>query len=370
MSLTGPASPPRRTTSLRTRIRIPTAFAALGLFLLAAALAPGRAAAADEAGRHLSFASTFPGGMKLVGIAARELAAKIERASGGELVLDFHEPGSLVPAADTLAAVSDGRIDAGWGGAGWFNQVDSAFNLFSAIPFGPGMGEYLAWMYEGGGLELARELFARHNLHNIPCALIPPEASGWFRKEVASVHDLRDLRIRFFGLGARVMERLGATTVQLPPGEILEALERDEIDATEFSLPQVDQDLGFHTVASHYYFPGWHQQATLFDLYVNKSVWDSLPDRHKAIVELACGDTIRQTIAAGEAAQWRAMREIQAAGVEIRRWPPEIIAAMEAAWIEVAEEEARRNPNFRRAYDSYMAFRRDYAIWHEHAYLR
>ena len=176
--------------------------------------------------------------------------------------------------------------------------------------------------------------------------------------------------MRFFGLGAEVMQRLGVSTQLLPPGEIYAALQAGTIDAAEFSLPKMDQNLRLHEVAGYYYFPGWHQQATFFDLYINKAKWDALPERHKAVVELACGDMIRQSIAAGEAAQWKAMREMQAAGVQIRRWPPEIIAAMESAWNEVAEEEAARNPNFRRVYDSYMAFRRDYAIWHEHAYLR
>jgi TRAP-type mannitol/chloroaromatic compound transport system substrate-binding protein len=327
-------------------------------------------AIAEQSVIRLTFASTFPGKMALVGEGARELSAKIARASGGEIQLEFHEPGTLVPAKRTLYAVSEGTIDAGWGGGGWFNEVDSAFNMFSAVPFGPGMGEYMAWMYYGGGLEMARELFAQHNLHNVPCAVIPPEASGWFRKEISTAADLKGLRMRFFGLGAKVMERLGVTTQQLPPGEIYAALQKGELDATEFSLPQMDQALGFHEVAKYYYFPGWHQQATFFDLYINKAKWDALADRHKAIIELACGDMIRQSIAAGEAAQWKAMREMQAAGVQIRRWPAEILAAMESAWNEVAEKEATLNANFRRVYESYMQFRQEYAIWYEHGFLK
>jgi TRAP-type mannitol/chloroaromatic compound transport system substrate-binding protein len=327
-------------------------------------------AVAQQVRQTLSFASTFPGNMALVGEGARQLSAKIARASGGELVLNFSEPGALVPAAKTLYAVADGTIDAGWAGAGWFTEVDSAFNMFSAVPFGPGMGEYMAWMYYGGGLEMAREMFAKHNLHNIPCAVIPPEASGWFRKEIRTIADLKGLRMRFFGLGAKVMQRLGVTTELIAPGEIYAALKAGTIDATEFSLPKMDQNFRFYEVAKYYYFPGWHQQATIFDLYINRTKWNALPDRHKAIVELACGDMIRQSIAEGEATQWKAMREMQAAGVQIRRWAPEIIAAMESAWNEVAEDEAARNPNFRRIYDSYHAFRADYAIWHDHAYLK
>lgn len=344
------------------------ALAFTGAFLIVAgALAP---AVAQKAPLRLTFASTFPGDMALIGEGALRLSRKIARASGGEIELQFHEPNTIVPAAKTLHAVSDGTIDAGWGGAGWFNAVDTAFNMFSAVPFGPGMGEYMAWMYHGGGLEMARAMFARHNLHNVPCAVIPPEASGWFRREIRTVADLRGLRMRFFGFGAKVMEKLGVSTQQLPPGEINPALRDDRLDAAEFSLPVMDQKLGFQQYARYYYFPGWHQQATFFDLYINKTRWESLADRHKAIIELACGDMIRETIAEGEAAQWKAIRELQARGVQIRRWPHEIVAAMESAWNEVAAEESARNPNFRRIYDSYMAFRQNYAIWHEHGYLR
>lgn len=334
--------------------------------ILIALAAPGFA----QAPVRLSFASTFPSSMALIGEGGVRLPQKVARASGGEIELHFHEPGALVPAARTLHAVAEGAIDAGWGGAGWFTDVDTAFNMFSSVPFGPGIGEYMAWMYRGGGLELARDMFARHNLHNIPCAVIPPEASGWFRKEIRSVADLRGLRMRFFGLGAQVMQKLGVATQLMAPGDIFDALQKGDLDATEFSLPVMDQRLGFYKVAKYYYFPGWHQQATFFDLYVNLERWKALSDRHKAVLELACGDMIREAIAEGEAAQWKAMTEMQAAGVQIRRWQPEIIAAMESAWNEVVTEESARNPNFRRIYASYDEFRRHYAIWREHASLK
>jgi TRAP-type mannitol/chloroaromatic compound transport system substrate-binding protein len=311
----------------------------------------------------LDVASTFPGNMPILGEVSRVLPDKVKRASGGELILKFHEPGVLVPAADTVNAVARGTVAAAWAGAGWFAAKDGAFNLFSSVPFGPDIGEYLAWMYRGGGLEQARELFHAHGVHNIPCGIIPPEASGWFRKEIRRIDDLKGLKMRFFGLGAKVMQKFGVETQQLPPGEILAALKSGELDAAEFSLPAMDQPLGLHTVAKFYYFPGWHQQATLFDLYINKAVWDGLPERDKAIIEIACGDAMRQMIADGEGAQWKAMKEMQAEGVRLKRWPPEILVAFENAWKEVVAEESAKSPSFKRIYDSFAKFRDNYSIW-------
>ena len=323
----------------------------------------GMPAIAGETQTALDVASTFPSSMPVLGEVSRGLPEKVRRASGGDLILKFHEPGKLVPGAETVNAVSKGTVAGAWAGAGWFAGKDSAFNMFSSVPFGPGMGEYLAWLYRGGGLELAREMFHKYDVHNIPCGLIPPEASGWFRKEIRTVDDLRGLKIRFFGLGAKVIEKFGAQTQQLPPGEILAALKSGALDAAEFSLPAMDQPLGFHTVAKFYYFPGWHQQATLFDLYIHKPTWNRLSDRHKAIIEIACGDAMREMIADGEAAQWKAMKEMQADGVQLKRWPPEILVAFEQAWQEIVTQESAKNPNFRRVYQSYADFRDNYSIW-------
>ncbi len=342
-----------------------------GTCLAAAMLAFSRIAAAETTPQvTLDIASTFPGSMPILGDAAQSLAERIARASGGEIALKFHEPGKLVPGADTVKSVAKGTVPAAWAGAGWFADVDSAFNMFSAVPFGPGIGEYMAWMYHGGGLEMARAMFHRNGVHNLPCIIIPPEASGWFRKEINSVDDLKGLRMRFFGLGAKVMQKFGVVTQQQPPGEILAAMKNGTLDATEFSLPAMDQPLKFHTVAKYYYFPGWHQQATFFDLYINKTIWDGLADRHKALIETACGATMRDTIAAGEAKQWKAMKEMQAEGVQLKRWPPEVLVLLEKAWNDVVAEESEKNPNFKRVHDSYTAFRDNYSIWRHFSYLQ
>lgn len=319
---------------------------------------------------HLNVASTFPSTVPVLGKVSRRLPDLIFRASGGELKLEFHNPGALVPGAETVNAVSDGKIPAAWAGAGWFAGKDSAFNMFSSVPFGPDVGEYIAWLYYGGGVSMAREMFHKFGVHNIPCGLIPPEASGWFQHEIKTVEDLKGLKMRFFGLGAKVMEKLGVVTVQLPPGEVLEALKSGTIDAAEFSLPAMDQQLGFQDVAKFYYFPGWHQQATLFDLYINTTVWNGLSEKHRIIIETACGDTMRDMIAEGEALQWKAMKEMQAAGVKLKRWPPQILIAYENAWKEIVAEESARNPNFKRVYDSYAVFRENYAIWGNFNYLQ
>jgi TRAP-type mannitol/chloroaromatic compound transport system substrate-binding protein len=319
---------------------------------------------------RINLANAFPNSLTLIGEAPGRLAKKVQRLSGGTLDIRVNEPGALVPALQAIQATGQGSVDAAWSNGGFFSGTDSAFNMFASVPFGPGIPEYLAWMYHGGGLELARELFGKHGVYNIPCAIIPPEASGWFRKEIKSVEDLKGLKMRFFGLGAKSVAKLGVATQLLAPGDIFQALQLGTLDATEFSLPVMDQKLGFHQVAKFYYFPGWHQQATFLEFYINRKKWDSLSDAHKAILESACGELTRDVIAEGEATQWKAMTEMRDKnGVQLKKWPPQFIAAFEKAWNEVIAEESAANPNFKRVYDSYARFRKDYSIWREHGYL-
>ncbi|WP_375263879.1 TRAP transporter substrate-binding protein [Palleronia sp.] len=318
----------------------------------------------------LDVASTFPNTMPILGDVSVRLPKTVARLTDGALELRFHEPGALVPGDQTVNAVADRRVDAAWAGAGWFAERDSAFSMFSSVPFGPGIGEYMGWLYYGGGLELAREMFHAEGVHNIPCGLIPPEASGWFREEIRTVDDLVGLRMRFFGLGARVMQKHGVLTSQQPPGEILAEMRADRLDAAEFSLPAMDLPLGFNEVAPFYYFPGWHQQATLFDLYVNLDLWNELGEQHQAAIETACSDALRDMAAQGEAAQWSAMQQLQAEGVQLKRWPAEILVSFEDAWLEIVAEESEANENFRRVYESYETFRKNYALWQHFSFLR
>lgn len=337
---------------------------AVGVGLVAALANP---AAADRVRWDLG--STYSSTLTQLGTLGVNLVEKISAASGGDIEITFHEPGALVPALETFDAVAGGSIDAAWSTPGYWAGKDPTFAMFSAVPFGPAAGEYLAWIYYGGGLELQDALYAQYGLKSIPCGIIAPEASGWFKNEITSIDQLNGLKMRFFGLGARVMESLGVSTQLLAAGEIYQALELGTIDATEFSMPAIDLSLGFYQAASHYYFPGWHQQSTIFELLLNLEAWEGLDDQQKAIIDLACGDTMREGIAEGEAIQFAALQELQANGVTLHRWPDEILDQLEAAWNEVAAGLAAENAEFAKVWESYASFRANYQVWKDLGYL-
>ncbi len=337
--------------------------------------APG-VAAVDAAGESLGqpvswkMAAAFPASLVQLGTLGKRYEARINQISGGNIEIRYFEPGALVPTLEIFDAVSTGAVDAGWSGSGFWAGKVPALQFFTTVPFGPESGEYLAWLEFGGGRQLFEEIYAPHNIHPIHCGMISPEGSGWFREEIASIDDLRGLKMRFFGLGGKVVEKLGVSAQLLAPGDIFPALELGTIDAAEFSMPAIDLDLGFHQIAKHYYFPGWHQPSSLLELIINKDRWDALSARQQLLIETTCGDSIRWGIAEGEAIQFGALKELQAKGVTLHRWSPEILAALDTAWREVVAEESAKDADFARVWESLSAFRDDYGLWREYGYMR
>ncbi|MCC3860792.1 TRAP transporter substrate-binding protein [Pseudemcibacter aquimaris] len=319
---------------------------------------------------NLKLASTYPSTLTILGTMAKRFEEQIAIISNGNITFRFFEPGALSPPLETFDAVSYGALDSAWSSPGFWSGKVPALQTFAAIPFGPDAPEYMAWYYEGGGKEIYEDIYHQHNIHGIICGISPPEASGWFKEEIKTLDDLKGLRMRFFGLGARVMSKLGVSTQLLATGDIFPALELGAIDATEFSVPAVDEKLGFDKVAKHYYFPGWHQQSTFFELMINLEKWESLSDLQKAQINMTCGDNMRFGIANGEALQAEAINKLKQSGTIFHEWPGEIMQAFEAAWLEVAEEEAAKDPDFKRAWESLQSFRASYKSWKDLGYIK
>lgn len=326
------------------------------------------AAVADKV--TLNMPSTFPGSLIQLGQAGVKLQDTLNLISGGDIEVKFFEPGALVPALEIYDNVSNGAIDAGWSVPGYWGSKNSAYNLFAAVPFGPSAGEYLAWHWYGGGEEMMNEIYNRDGIQSLVCGVIAPESSGWFREEITSPEDLAGLKMRFFGLGAKVMQKLGVDTQLLAAGDIYPALERGTIDATEFSMPAIDQNLGFYNIAKNNYFPGWHQQSTIQELLISKAKWDGMDDRQRAMISTACRANVATQYAEGEAIQGKALAEMQEAGVTVHTWTDEMLNTFRGAWEEVVAEEIAANEDFARVWDSLQDFRSGYAIWKDIGYLK
>ncbi|MBO6640326.1 MAG: TRAP transporter substrate-binding protein [Roseitalea sp.] len=320
--------------------------------------------------RDIEMQSIYPGTLPLVGQSGVEFGARVSLIAGDSLNITFRNPGEIVGGNEIWDAVSTGAIEAAWYSPGFAEGVIPAAALFTAFPFGPDVREYTAWWYYGGGAELWAELAEPFSIHTELCAITAPEASGWFREEINSVEDLQGKKMRLFGLAAAVMQKLGVEAQFLTPADTMTALNLGTIDAAELAFPAIDDALGMYEHASHYYFPGWHQQTSLIVFIMNTDSWNGLDERQRATIREVCTANVALTTAEGEAIQLAPLaRMVNEEGVQTHRWSDEMLAAFEGAWQDVVDEKSDADADFKRVWDHIQAFRDSYSQWKALGYL-
>ncbi len=331
--------------------------------LIAAAMSVVVSGAAEA--RKLSLQNAFPKNLLLVGPSAEYFSDIVKSATNGEIEFEHFGQGELSPPTEIVDNVGNGSIDAGWSYGAFTAAKVPVANLFASIPYGPDAPKYLAWVYSGGGLELWREAYAPLNVVPMPCAVTLAESGGWYNKPIDKPEDFQGLKMRFSGIGGKILARLGVSAQAIPGSEIYTSMETGRLDASEFSFPEIDALLGFEKIAKYYYFPGWHQRAGFVELTINKDLWDSWTDAQRQAIDVACRATILEFYSRHSIRQADAMKKFEAAGVEIRQFSPETLAAIEQAADAVYAEESANDPLFKKVMESYRSFSDKYDYYQD-----
>jgi TRAP-type mannitol/chloroaromatic compound transport system substrate-binding protein len=332
---------------------------ALALFALMLLLGPSSVRAETASVvlvTPLAYGTHLPG----LGDSATKLAKLIRERSLNALQLDLKQPGDGTNPDEILDKVSDGKVDAGFSTASFWAAKLPAAALFAGFPFGPDAKTYLDWFDSGNGRSLYQEMYdhAGVKVHVIPCAFGGAEPGGWFAKEIKSKDDLKGLRMRIFGLGARVMSEAGATTVLIPGSKIAGAFDKKEIDAAELYTPAADLEQSFKDKVKLIYMPGWHQPETVLELLVNKDRWDGLAAEQRSLLDDVCKTMLQQSLADSARLQAEALAELtDKDGVRVLTWPDDVLAVFKEAWAKVAKDEGDRDYFFRAVLEDIDKFR-------------
>ncbi|WP_178130438.1 TRAP transporter substrate-binding protein [Reyranella sp. CPCC 100927] len=317
---------------------------------------PSQGSDADHGRLRLRMQTAFNPGISVLGEAARQFVTAVKAMSAGTVSVKLLEAGAKAPTSELLEAVLRGDVDAAFTSPSYAATKVPALQVFASLPFGPTPEEYVAWMIGGEGGRFHRELYEKLGVHAVMCGVAGSEAGGWFRNEMRSVADLKGLRVRYAGLAGEVLARFGAEIVTLSPGEVFYKLQQGKIDAAEFSMPSVDRALGFDKLSLIYYFPGWHQPASLVDFYMRKDKWDELPPERRALIETACRANVTWMLARAPVEQARAMEYFRKQGVTIRVWPASVMEAFRETSSDVLREQAEKDPEFRLVLDDLRQF--------------
>lgn len=272
--------------------------------------------------------TSWPRDLPGPGMNAKRLADRIERASGGRLKVRLYAAGELVPALQVFDAVYAGAAEMGHTAAFYWAGKIKAASFFTTVPFGLTPAEHGAWIEHGGGQALWDELYAPFGLKPFMAGNSSLQMGGWFRLEVGGLADLKGRKLRSAGLGGELFQRLGAITVSLGVPDIYPALQAGTIDGVEFLGPASDLAAGFHEVAPFYYWPTFTKPNGSAECLISLDAWRALPSDLQAVVSDACAAENAYTLAEADWRDGEALKTlVDTHGVQLRRWPGEIVDA-------------------------------------------
>jgi TRAP-type mannitol/chloroaromatic compound transport system substrate-binding protein len=345
---------------------------ALRLTGIAGVLATGMAPAVHaQAAVRWRLASSFPRSLDTIYGGAEVFARAVKNLSGGKFEVTVHAAGELMPAFGVLDAVQSGEIEMAHTAPYYFYAQNPAFALGSAIPFGFNARQMNAWMLHGNGRRLMDGFYSDYNLVSFAGGNTGTQMGGWYLKEVRDVSDFKGMKMRVGGgLLGEVMARMGVIPVDMPGGEIYQALQKHKVDAAEWIGPYDDQKLGFNKVAPYYYYPGWWEGGLELDFFVNRKALDAMSAEHRAIVSAASSMAHADMLAKYDALNPGALKQLVIAKTKVLPFSLSVLDTSFRTAMEVFAMNEARSPEWKRIYTDMRNFQRDQIFWFRFAEAR
>ena len=335
---------------------------AAGIGTVATAVAmPAIAQSAPEVKWRLT--SSFPKSLDTLYGAAEVFSKAVAEATDNKFQIQVFAAGEIVPALAAADAVQSGNVEMSHTASYYYFGKDPTFAFGSSVPFGLNSRMNTAWQTIGGGGDLLNEFYKKFNIHAIVAGNTTCQMGGWFRKEIKTPDDFKGLKFRIAGLAGATLAKLGVVPQQIAGGEIYQALEKGTIDAAEWVGPYDDEKLGFYKVAQVYHYPGWWEGGTALHNFINIDKWNALPPSYQSIVRSASALANEWMIAKYDIGNPAALKKLVAGGAQLRPFSPTVMDACYKAANEVYAETSAKNPDFKKIYESMVAFRNDQYLW-------
>jgi TRAP-type mannitol/chloroaromatic compound transport system substrate-binding protein len=300
---------------------------------------------------------------------ALDYAKKVNDMTGGDLKIEVLPAGAVVPAFGLLDAVSKGTLDGGHGVIVYHYGKQNALALWGSGPaYGMDANMLLSWHKYGGGKELLAKLYASigANVVSFPYGPMPTQPLGWFKKPITKVEDFQGIKYRTVGISIDLFTGMGAAVNALPGGEIVSAMDRGLLDAAEFNNASSDRLLGFADVSKVCMLQSYHQNAEQFEITFNKTKYDALPEKMRAIIANAVE-------AASQDMSWKAIDRYSQDYIELQtkdkvkfyKTPESVLEKQLEIYDDVVKKKAADNPLFKEIVESQLKFAERTTRWEQ-----
>lgn len=298
---------------------------------------------------------SFQGANEVVTQELAGFAERLREQTSGRIELDILPAGEVVPNDETPLAIKAGLLDGHYNTPSYFARLDPAFAILGdTLSAYPDPETRDRWFDEGGGLELARKLYAKNGLYFIGPVYWPVD---WMPSALPlnGVADLKGMRIRSpGGLVGDLLRQAGGEVVQLPTRQIQKALLSADIDATDWADMAVNRASGLYNAAPYNVL--LRHSMVLTEISVGLAAWEALPDDLKPVLEQAVRDFSAQMKGILQEEERLARDEIEALGVTSIEWDSAEARTFQKHLIRVWQRWRSRSAFAAELIDSHMAF--------------
>ena len=323
---------------------------------------------------QLRMATTWPKNFPGVGTTAEKVAETITKASDGRLEIKVYGSGEIVPAYEVFDAVRQGTVEMGHGWAGYWISKNPGLAYFGGIPGGLSPSEQSSWIMHGGGQKLWEEAMEPYGMQPFQAGIVQSEMFGWYKKALNSLEDLKGLKIRMAGLANEILNRMGATAVNIPGGEVMSSFQSGVVDAVEWGGPWMDLAFGFPKIAKICYGPGIHSPGSMNEMLINKDLYNNLPNDLKEIIKTSANsannDSYNEYIYRNAISYQTIVNEHD---VEFKTLPMDIMKEFLKVAKEVVQDNAEKDPEAMKIHLHYQDFLKkaiDVTKYQESGYLK
>jgi len=303
--------------------------------------------------------SAWPAGCEMNTV-AKFFFDLVQYYSGGRIKYTFHTSGEIVPAFEVWDAVSKGVLDGGHACNCYTIGKCWASAMFCSVPTPvgpPGDVMKILWLYEGGGNKLHDEMVGKYyNVKGFPASPISTEVFLYSEKKISSMAELKRMKIRSTGIRAATFNEAGVSTVSLPGGELVPAMQKGVVDAVEYSSLWWDWPMGFSDVTKYIYFSKEPMVGVLYG-FINKNRWNELTPDLKKAVEMAGFDACLWCAERTQYEDTKYARNIAEKNKIPVLWLPEDIEKELAASVKrVFEKKSKTDPEVKQILGSWQSF--------------
>jgi TRAP-type mannitol/chloroaromatic compound transport system substrate-binding protein len=264
----------------------------------------------------------------------------------GDVQIEYNEGGTFSSSTEMFDTVQAGALDMGSDWPSYWEGRNTAFSLVTSVPMIFSPGDYMVWFWQAGGYELVNELYGQYGLKWFPHSTTGPESGQRTNTPVETGDDYAGLQMRQCGRNqSRILEDMGGSAVFLPGGEVYLALDRGDLDAAEFSVPEVDWSMGLQEVTRYVVKPGWHQPGPVSGIIMNRDAYEQLSDRAKFVMKEAAKASMLWAWTFYEYSSGIYHKRFEEAGTTVTRLDDDTLGQIEEVTNRRLLDDARENPD-------------------------